>query len=70
MKIIKIRLCNKIEDEFFFNSLITYIKKNIVKLFDNNSIIYVFNLKKEHRVQLRMPSFSRSKIMIDHNFVF
>ena len=32
MKIIKTRLCSKMEDEFLANSLITYIEKYINKL--------------------------------------
>ena len=41
MKIVKTRLHSKIED-----SLITYIEKYIDKLFDDDSIIYAFDLKK------------------------
>ena len=47
MKIVKIRLRSKMEGEFLANSLITYIEKDIVKLFDNNSIIDTFYLKKK-----------------------
>ena len=49
MKIVKTRLCSKIEDEFPANSLITYIKKDIAKLFYDDSIKDAFNLKKERR---------------------
>ena len=60
MKIVKIRLHSKMEDEFLANSLITYIEKDIAKLFDDDSIINAFDLKKERRTQLKMHSFSRS----------
>ena len=46
MKIVKIRLRSKMEDEFIANSLITYIEKYIAKLFDYDSIINAFDLKK------------------------
>ena len=46
MKIVKTRLCSKMEDEFLTNSLITYIEKDIAKLFDDDSIINAFDLKK------------------------
>ena len=35
MKIVKIRLRKKMEDEFLANSLITYIEKDTAKLFDD-----------------------------------
>ena len=60
MKIFITRLRSKMKDEFLANSLITYIEKDIVKLFDDDSIIDAFDLKKERRAQLRMPSFSIS----------
>ena len=60
VKIVKTKLRSKMKDEFLVNSLITYIEKDIAKLFDDNSIIDDFDLKKEQRAQLRMPSFSRS----------
>ena len=50
MKIVKTRLHSKVEVEFFANSLITYIEKDIAKLFDDDSIINAFDLKKERRV--------------------
>ena len=46
-KIVKTRLSSKMEDEFLTNSLITYIEKNINKLFNDDSIINAFDLKKE-----------------------
>ena len=60
MKIVKTRLRSKMENELLAISLITYIEKDIAKLFDDDSIIDAFDLKKERRTQLRMPSFSRS----------
>ena len=60
VKIVKTKLRSKMKDEFLANSLITYIEKDIAKLFDDDSIIDDFDLKKEQRAQLRMPSFSRS----------
>ena len=60
MKIVKTRLRSKMEDEFLTNSLITYIEKDIAKLFDDDSIINAFDLKKVRMTKLRMPSFSRS----------
>ena len=39
MNIIKTRLCNKIEDEFLTDSLMLYIKKEIVATLSTNSII-------------------------------
>ena len=60
MKFVKTRLRRKIDDEFLPNSLITYIKNDIVKLFDNDSIIDIFDLKKKQKVWLRMLSFNRS----------
>ena len=59
MKIVETRLHSKIEDEFIVNSLITYIEKNIAKLFDDDSIIDTFDLKKKRKAQLEIPSFSR-----------
>ena len=49
MKIVKTWLRRKIEDEFLANSLIAYIKKDIAKLFYDDSIIDTFDLKKERR---------------------
>ena len=49
MKIVKTRLRSKMDDEFFANSLITYIEKDIAMLFDDDSIIDAFDLKKERR---------------------
>ena len=59
-KIVKTTQRSKMEDEFLANSLITYIEKDINKLFNDNSIIDAFDLKKERRTQLKIPNFSRS----------
>ena len=47
MKIVKTKLRSNMDNEFLANSLITYIEKDITKLFDNDSIINIFYLKKE-----------------------
>ena len=60
MKIVKTRLRSKMDDEFLEYYLITYIEKDIAKLFNVDSIIYAFDLKKKRRAQLIMPSFSIS----------
>ena len=57
MKIVKTRLCSKMKDEFLTNSLIIYIEKDITKLFDDDSTIDAFDLKKEQMAQLRIPNF-------------
>ena len=59
MKIVETRLHSKMENEFIVNSLITYIEKDIAKLFDDDSIIDTFDLKKKRKTQLGIPSFSR-----------
>ena len=41
-KIVKTRLRSKMKDEFLVNSLITYIEKDINKLFNDDSIIDAF----------------------------
>jgi hypothetical protein len=50
MNIIKIRLRNKIEDEHLTNSLILYIKKEIIATFSTDLIIDDFRDKKTRRV--------------------
>ena len=47
MKIVKTKLRSNMDNEFLANSLITYIEKDITKLFDDDSIINIFYLKKE-----------------------
>jgi len=47
MKIIKIRLLNKMKDEFFTDNLFIYIKKEIIKNFSCGPIIDEFKNIKE-----------------------
>ncbi|KAG2707333.1 hypothetical protein I3760_05G144000 [Carya illinoinensis] len=51
MKIVKTRLHNKIEDEFLANNLVVYIKREIVKNFDLDSILDDFVCLKERKLQ-------------------
>ncbi|KAG2667007.1 hypothetical protein I3760_15G092100 [Carya illinoinensis] len=51
MKIVKTRLCNKIEDEFLANNLVVYIEREIVKNFDLNLILDDFVCLKERKLQ-------------------
>lgn len=53
MHIIKNRLSNKIEYQFFTNSLITYIEREFVEEFSIDSIIEKNWDLKERRVPLR-----------------
>jgi hypothetical protein len=39
MKVVKSKLRNKMNDEFFVNSLVVYIKREIVKSFNLDSIL-------------------------------
>ncbi|KAG2675774.1 hypothetical protein I3843_12G022500 [Carya illinoinensis] len=50
MKIVKTRLCNKIEDEFLANSLVVYIEREIAKNFDLYSILDNFVSLKESKL--------------------
>ncbi|XP_028052388.1 zinc finger MYM-type protein 1-like [Camellia sinensis] len=52
MKIVKSRLCNKMEDEFLTDSLLVYIEKEIAENFTTESIIKDFQDMKECRVPL------------------
>ncbi|XP_076930430.1 uncharacterized protein LOC143595246 [Bidens hawaiensis] len=52
LKIFKIRLRNKMLDEYFANSLVVYIEKNIAKTFDSESIIEEFKNLKGRRADL------------------
>jgi hypothetical protein len=52
MKIVKIRLCNRMEDDFLANYLIVYIEKEISERFTINMIIDNFYSMKE-RAQLK-----------------
>jgi hypothetical protein len=50
MKIVKTRLCNKMEDDFLANSLVLYIEREIAKSFDLYSILDDFVLLKDRKV--------------------
>ena len=50
---------NRIEDDFLTSYLITYIKKDIARGFDVDSIIHAFDIMKERRAQLKIPNFSK-----------
>ena len=49
MKIVKTKLCNKMEDEFLANNLIVYIKREIAEMFDSNFVLDDFVSMKERR---------------------
>jgi len=53
IKIIKTRLRNRMEDDFFTNYLIVYIEKEIVERFTIDMIIDDFYFMKEQRAQLK-----------------
>jgi hypothetical protein len=53
MKIVKIRLRNRMEDDFLANYLIVYIKKEIAERFTIDMIIDDFYSMKEQRAQLK-----------------
>jgi hypothetical protein len=46
MNIVKIKLRNKIEDEFVTNSLMMYIKREVVITISIYSIINIFGIQK------------------------
>ena len=52
IKIVKIRLCNKKEDDFFANCLILYIEREIVESFNLYLILDDFVLLRDYKVQL------------------
>lgn len=54
MKIVKNKIHNKMSDDFFINSLIILIKKEIIQGFDINSVIDAFNFIKDCRPQLKI----------------
>ena len=58
MKLVKTKLCNRMEDDFLASYLITYIEKDIAQGFDVKSITDAFYVMKEHQAQLQMPKFS------------
>ena len=47
IKLVKTKLCNRMEDDFSASYLITYIEKDITRGFDVESIIDVFYVMKE-----------------------
>ena len=53
MKIMKIRLKNRIKDQFLANNMIIYIKREIVESFNFDSIINDFKSLKEWRVTIQ-----------------
>jgi len=53
MKIVKIRLRNRMKDDFLANYLIVYIEKEIAERFTINMIIDDFYSMKERRAQLK-----------------
>jgi len=53
MKIVKIRLRNRMEDDFLTNYLIVYIEQEIAERFTIDMIIDDFYSMKERRVQLK-----------------
>ncbi|KAK8349683.1 hypothetical protein V6Z11_A06G161000 [Gossypium hirsutum] len=50
MKIMKTRLCSKMDDGFLISSLVVYVEKEIAKKFDINEIIDDFSELKDRRV--------------------
>jgi hypothetical protein len=50
MKIVKTRLCNKMEDDILANSLVLYIEREIAKSFDLYLILDDFVLLKDRKV--------------------
>ena len=53
MKIIKIRLRNKMKDEFLANNLVIYIEKEITEAFSSDLILDDFVDLKERRIQFK-----------------
>ena len=51
MKIVKTRLCNKMEDAFLADNLVMYIEKEIVQEFDTDSVIDYFQKMKTRRAK-------------------
>ena len=53
MKIVKIRLCNRMDDDFLANYLIVYLEKEIAERFTIDMIIDDFYSMKERQTQLK-----------------
>lgn len=51
MSIVNTRLCNKMDDDFLTNTLITYIERDIAKKISMESVIDDFRDMKEHKVR-------------------
>ena len=51
MKIVKTKFRNKMEDEFFADNLVVDIEKEIVEMFDLNSVLDDFVSMKKHHAQ-------------------
>jgi hypothetical protein len=51
MKIVKTRLCNKIEDKFLGDNLLVYIEREIAKSFDSDLILNDFVSLRSRRIQ-------------------
>ena len=51
MKLVKTRLRNKMEDDFFTSYMITYTENDIARTFTIDSIIDEFDTMKERRAQ-------------------
>ena len=57
MKLVKMRLRNKMEKYFLTSYMITYIEKDISWTFTRDSIINEFDTMKERRIQFKMLKF-------------
>jgi len=53
MKIVKTKLCNRMNDDFFANYLIVYIVKEIAERFTIDMIIEDFYSMKKRQAQLK-----------------
>ncbi|XP_073135847.1 uncharacterized protein [Henckelia pumila] len=53
MKLVKKALRNKMEAEFFVDSMVIYIERDLVEKIDNDLIILEFDSKKNRRAQLQ-----------------
>jgi hypothetical protein len=51
MKVIKTRLCNKMDDEFLANSLVVYIEREISESFNSDLILDDFVSLRTRRMQ-------------------
>jgi hypothetical protein len=51
MKIVKIRLCNKMEDEFLADNFVVYIERKISESFNSDLILDNFGYLRARRMQ-------------------